>query len=355
MNTLRSICAVILGSASVVMGQGTAITPAVGYEKLEARGLSDTYFGIPLVKRPILTGRVDHVTAHAITISPTTGWEQVVTPADGKSYYLQFVTGNLAGLCLRIIGADGSALVLDCEGEDLTAPTLGSIETGEQGDLVRVRPAWDLADLFGDTPATLKLEPVSHLSDGPYTEGDAVLTSLASLQNSLAYYVSNDGWRSSGDPSTDAGKINFLPGAVFGVRRHGPAAAEILVIGDVPVEPVRLQIPASSAETDVEISVSLAHPWSTSLAEAGLFFTTPEESILAPALSVLDGGDLLFEWGPDRVGMALPPKSRFHVVGVSWYDVALAADDQLLQPGRGYVLRLRAAHGRRYWLQPGLE
>ncbi len=102
MNTLRFICAVILGSASVVMGQVTAITPAVGYEKLEARGLSDTYFGIPLAKRSILTGRVDHVTAHAITISPSTRLEQVVTPADGKNYYLQFVTGNLAGLCLRI-------------------------------------------------------------------------------------------------------------------------------------------------------------------------------------------------------------------------------------------------------------
>lgn len=355
MNTLRSISAVMLGSVSLVFGQGMAITPAVGYEKLEARGLSDTYFGIPLVKRPILTGRVDHVTAYAITISTISGLDQAVTLENGKSYYVQFVTGKLAGLCLRIIGQEGSALVLDSEGEDLTAHTLGFIETGEQGDLVRVRPAWNVADLFGDTSATLKLEPVSHLSDGPYTAGDAVLTSPTSSHHVPVYYVSNDGWRSSVDPATDAGKISFLPGTAFGVRRRSPAAAEILVIGDVPVEAVRLQIPASSAGTESEISVSLAHPWSIQLAQAGLFSSTSEESILAPALSVLDGGDFLSEWDSDRVGMALPLKSRYHGVGLNWYDVAVAADDHSLEPGRGYVLRLRAEHGRRYWLQRGLE
>ena len=355
MNTLRYISAVVLGSVSMVFGQVTATTPAVGYEKLEARGLSDTYRGVPLVRRPVLTGQVTGVTSNTITVSEDAGLDAVLATATGESYYVQFVTGNLVGLCLRIVGAEGTALVLDTEGEDLTAHTLGAIETGEEGDVVRVRPAWRVSDLFGDGPLTLKLEPVPHLPDEPYIAGDAVLLPSALFPERFLYYVSDDGWRSSAYPAEDGGKISFLPGAVFGVRRHSPTGAEILVIGDVPVEPVRLQIPASSADAEIEVSISLAHPLSRSLAAAGLFSTVPGESILAPVSSALDGGDFLFEWDQDRVGLALPPKSRFHVVGLNWYDAAEPADDHVLQPGRGYGLRLRGEHVCRYWLQPALE
>jgi uncharacterized protein (TIGR02597 family) len=336
--------------------QTVAATPPAGYWMLTARGASDSMLSVPLVKRSALLARVTGVGQDTITLAADGVADGAYAPGSGGSYYAQFVSGALEGLCYRILGNVGGELTLATDGEDLRSHALGVIAAGDAGDLVRIRPCWTVADVFGADGATLRLDPVADLATGPYLASDAILLpdngAAGTEKRPLTIsYVTGAGWRAPGSPLTDLAAQPLPLGAPFVVRRQRADPVEMVLIGYVSQEPFQLRILALASGEDRDVAVALAHPVDRNLADSGLFSTVTLSGAITASLDALNVRDVLLEFDPERRGFALPPARRFHVVGTGWHESDAAADDHILQSGAGYLLRLRGERAVRYWVQ----
>jgi uncharacterized protein (TIGR02597 family) len=358
MKTLLPFICIVLTAVSVVRGDVVVITPAVGYQKLIALGASDTHLSIPLVKRASLTARITTVGTNSITLSAATLAEGAFSPDTNGSYYVQFVTGNLAGLCFPILGSASGILSLET-GDDLTNHPLGSITSHHPGDIVRIRPFWSVESIMGSDTGSLVLDSVESLPAGPYVGGDAVFlpnndsTGAEKKPLSTLYHVSGGGWRLTTDATANAGTLPLPPGIPFVVRRHSAQPAVLVVVGDVPSEPFRLRIPALGFGEEMDFAVALARPFSTELATSGLYSAGEDDRVFNDSETILALGDVLLEYYSDRQGFDLPPKRRYHVFGTKWFDGTSHAGDHVLHPGVGYILRLRGERPAVFWKQVG--
>lgn len=334
-------------------------SPAAGYFKVRASGSSDTWASVPLVKRSVLMGRV--LAAGPTTLSVTIGGpltEGAFAPTSGTgSYHVQFVSGSLEGLSFKVLNntADG-LFTLATGGENLTSHALGAIATGESGDIVRIRPFWTLADVFGAEAGALSIDATADFSGSSYVAADAVFLAdqetlrVDALGREYAF-VTNSGWRQRGETEIDAAGAELPPGSAFVVRRQRSAAAEMVLVGYVPTERFVLRLPALASDEVQDLAVALAQPTDRTLVNSGLFSNTPPFGALETSPDVLNLRDALLVFDSGRRGFALPPAQRLHVTDSGWFESDAAADGALVRAGAGYVLRLKGARPIRYWLQ----
>jgi uncharacterized protein (TIGR02597 family) len=335
-----------------------AATPAAGYVKLVARGGSDTALSLPLVNRSVLLARVMAVGPGTVTLAASGLTGDAFAPAASASYYAQLTTGALEGLSFRVLASTAAGVVtLEAAGESLTHHPLGQIATGGSGDLVRIRKYWTISDVWGAGEG-LVLDAVAEPPGEVYLGSDAILisdpaTPVAGKPESLHLaFVSGAGWRNRDEPTADAAGTVFVPGVPFTVRRQRATAAEALVVGYVATERLLVRIPAVSAGEDRDVAVAWAHPGDRTLAQSGLFSLVPWLGGMEASPDALNVRDALLELDVTRRGFALPAARRFHYQGTGWFESETPADSHTLKSGGGYVLRLRAARGSRYWVQP---
>lgn len=332
-----------------------AATPAAGYSKLTARGASDSFVSIPLVPRSALVARISAIDHATVTVSATGVADGTYAPGGSAVYYLQFVSGNLSGICYKILNNQTDVFTLDTRGDDLTNHPLGAINAGDSGDLVRIRPFWTIGTVFGTDPAQVLLDPVASLNRSIYSGADAILipdnVSMGTEKPpaKVLGYLTGSGWRERGDSSTDASATELWPGMPFIIRRQNPASVEIPVIGYVSADRFIENIPALTDGTDADLAVSLAFPAPLTLADSGLFSAT--SPVIAPSSDSLHLGDVVLGYPDNRTGFSLPPDRHFYVIGTGWFEAETAADPYILEPEAGYILRFRGVHAVRYWVQ----
>jgi uncharacterized protein (TIGR02597 family) len=349
-------CGLLAVASSVWAQSGTAsvaATPAAGYYRLTAHAASDSFVSIPLVQQSSLISHVLAITPNSVTLSAFGIADGAFAPNAAAVYYLQFVSGKLAGLCYEIVGNSGDILTVATLGDDLTNHPLGSVTLGDSGDLVRIRPFWTVGAVFGTDPTQIQLGAISGFNGSIYSGGDALLlpdnTSIGSpkLPALSVSYVTGAGWRGSSAPTVDASQVELWPGVPFTIRRQAPNAVNVPVIGYVSVDPFTKSIPAITASAD--FSVSLAYPIPVSLANSALF--DPAKTVINPSTDALHLGDHVLTIPIDRQGFSPPPEFRFYVAGGHWFETSASADQTVLSPDRGYVLRLNGAHPASYWYQ----
>lgn len=347
----------LLVLAAAAQGQSSYVsaTPAVGYSELTARGASDSLVSIPFVQRSALIAPITAVSASSLTLSATGVVDGTYAPTSSGAYYLQFVTGNLAGLCYEILNNQSGVFTLATGGDDLASHPLGAINTGSSADLVRIRPFWTIGNVFGDTPSQILLDPVAGFNGLVYAGADAILlpdnvtVGTEKPPAKVIAYVTGSGWRERSNPSTDASGTLLWAGVPFTIRRQNPASVNILVVGYVSADPFVQGIPAVATGADMDWAASLAFPLPVALSGSGLSATNPP--VIAPSNSASQLGDLVLSYPTDRLGFSLPPDQRFYVLGTDWFEAGASADSYVLQPEAGYVLRFRGAHAARYWTQ----
>ncbi len=351
---------IILSSLAVALAaraQTTSIaaTPAAGYSRLTARGASDSFVSIPFVQRSALIAHVSAVDHASVTLSATGLADGIYAPGSSAVYYLQFVSGNLSGLCYRILNNQGNGFTLDTRGDDLTAHPLGTVGTGSSGDLVRIRPFWTVGAVFGTDSAQVPLDPVSSLNGSVYSGADAILVpdnvspGTQKQPAKVLGFVTGSGWRERSDTSIDASATELWPGMPFIIRRQNSTPVDIPVIGYVSADRFVQGIPALSAGADMDLAVSLAYPVPAALADSGLSST--DSPVIAASADSLHLGDVVLGYPVSRPGFSLPPDRRFYVTGTHWFESETTADQSTLQPEAGYILRFRGLHSARYWVQ----
>lgn len=352
-----------LGAAALlsapVSGQTTIVaTPPAGYLKLVARGGSDSLLAVPLLKRAALMARVTAVGPATLTLAMAGVLDGTFSPQNGVAYHAQFVTGNLEGLSFRI-GSHGAGgvLLLEAAGENLTAHPLGAIATGAAGDLVRIRPVWTVAEIFGSGTGVV-------LDSAPEPPGDSYLGADALLffdnraagaeksPSAVLAFVAGAGWRRRGDGTTDAGTTELSAGYPFLVRRQRTDPAEAVVVGYAPAERTLLRIPAVASDEERDVFVAWAQPGDRALVESGLFSLVPWLGAMEASPDALNVRDALLVYDATRRGFGLPADQRIHFNGSTWYESDVPVDALPLRGGFGYTLRLRGARPLRYWIQP---
>jgi uncharacterized protein (TIGR02597 family) len=349
-------CSLLVTAAEVWAQSGSATiaaTPAAGYYKLTARGASDSFVSIPMVQQSSLISHISAVTPNSVTLSAFGVADGAFAPSANAVYYLQFTSGNLAGLCYEIAGNSGDIVTLNTKGDDLTNHLLGAVNLGDSGDLVRIRAFWTIGAVFSTDPTQILLAPISGFNGAIYSGGDAILlpdnTSMGFPKPpaNTVNYLTGSGWRSPSAPTVDASLVELWPGVPFIIRRQASSPVTVPVIGYVSADPLTVSIPAVTANTD--LSVSLVYPVPVALANSGLFGTT--RTVISPSADALHLGDQVLTFSIDRQGFSPPPEFRFYVAGGHWFETAASADQIQLQPDTGYILRLNGAHPPSYWFQ----
>lgn len=331
-------------------GAVTVATPPAGYHRLEAGGGRDNWLSLPLVRRAAVVARISAVGPATLSLAGVELAADAYAPSATGAYYLQFVTGALAGRCYQVLGNTADGVTLATEGDDLGAHSLGSIATGAAGDLVRIRPYWTVAGLLGQAPSALLFAPLAATSDAIYAEGDAILlpdnATLGTEKPPAAVisYVSSQGWRRRGESGIDASGTSIPPGVPFVWRRSG-AAVSALLVGYLSGEPGLIRLPALPANGETDVAVALFHPWPRALADSGL-----AEAIESSA-DIDHARDLLLSPADTRAGFSIPPARQIHLESSGWFEGTAPADAQTLRYGAGLVVRLRGERPVRYWRQ----
>jgi len=331
----------------------TVATPPAGYARIAAGGGRDNWLSLPLVRRAEFIGRVASIGPATLTFSGPAWPADAYAPAATGAYYAQFVTGNLAGMTYKVLGNTANQLTLATAGDDLGVHGLGPIVTGTAGDLVRLRPYWTIADVFGHEIGDLRLAPVAALAPVLYTEGDALLLpdnqspGTEKLPAATIAFVTGQGWRRSDQSAVDAGATGLPPGVPFVWRRPG-VATSAFVVGYVAPEPGVIRLPALPAGGETDVSVALFSPWLRTLAGSGL------ADAIESSTDADHARDLLLSPADLRRGFSIPPARRLHRVGTDWFEGVTAANEQTLRPTTGFLIRLRGERPVRYWRQPAL-
>lgn len=345
-------------SAPALSAAEVTASPPAGYFALVADGGADSRLAFPLVRHPAWIGRVSAtLTPDRIEVSgvsaPLSGLYDA-TPA-GPAYYALFLTGALRGVFYPVAANTASDFTLSTAGDDLTSHPLGVLAADAlSGDVVRIYPAWTVAEIFGADASSLILDPVTAPPGPVYLAGDQVrLPDQATLAvekrpASIHAYVEGAGW--SMYPQTqyaDAGDAPVFPGESLIVRRHGADAAVVLLVGHVAPPSGALRLPALAAGEETDLAVGLLRPAVATLIDSGL------GSALNPAPAAnSEPGDGLLVFEPGERGFSTPPDQVWRWTDTGWREGPLSVANAELQPGQGYVLRLRGPRVTGFWIHP---
>jgi uncharacterized protein (TIGR02597 family) len=336
-----------------------SFTPAAGYFLLNIRGNSDSYVSFPLVQRVASVGKISGVRSNQIVVGSKI-WEPghfraVAAQATEPPYYAEFASGALRGVRYRVLDNSDDTLVLDTEGDDLTAHPLGAVGFN---DIVRLRPLWTVGGVFGSSESDLKLDP----KPNPMIPADAVIlpdnTEIGQNKapNMELAFVRGTGWRSSDDLDNDQQHRPFEPTSPMIIRRRNPAGVTLVLLGRVLTGPQAAYVVGGNGLIGNDAYVSLVTPEPVSLSTAGLADpANPTASVIRGSNSILLRGDELLSFGAGTGFNLSPERSFFYLNNTGWREFGTDNGDVgsgfFLEPGKAYIVRKRASNPGVDWIQ----
>lgn len=339
------------GLALLLAAGSAAAQSSGGSTSLLIKGASDSRLSLPYQRPHTDAGTVSGVGAKTLKLQGKS-WtiDQFSYNAGGQpeTYYALFLDGPLQGVFYKILSNSPDTLVLDTEGDDLTAHPLGTIAFGNR---VHVIPYWRVADVFGDTDATVLIDPRT----SPLFAADDLLLydNSASGVNKAPvrtlYYRANAGWRSVDSPLTSSADTIIPPGSVFTVRRRGAADLELVNFG-VFHKVRRAVYVAGGGTTGNDQFVSLILPEPLTLTESGLgggvVTSSPSQLIRAD--------EVLLRRSPATGFNNATDTTLYYRQGFGWFKVGDSTpigNTFMLSPGEAIIIRRKAGTAGTDWLQ----
>ena len=361
MKEMLIIAGLGIAFATGALADDSSATPPLGYSKFTIQASTDNSLSVPLIRDVAVYGSVATITSNSITI--TNGqWtpSQFVYAAGVQSntYEVEFVTGNLAGVSYQVVSNTQDTVVLNTQGDDLTAEQAGAINPG---DLIAIRPYWTVGCVLGSGDTSVVLSPFTTAPSLDQIEsGDCVLLSdntnigIEKPYPLALAYVQQTGWRAAGDANTDESGTIIPRASVFVVHRQG-AALQTFVLGNAPINPTITPVAGGNGTTGNDYYVSLAVADPVSLNSAGLTSSTSSASVIQPSTSLTNPDDELLAFSGTRQGFHRDPDLTFYCVNGNWQQLGSSSttvgQDFQLQPGVGYIIRKRPANGNQDWTQ----
>ncbi len=357
-------------------GEITSAPPG-GYVKVEIEGRSENVIAVPLRKRGTYTGRVVAVSSNKLSFAQT-NWatNEFNATSNGKPrFYLEVITGDLAGIFFPIVSNSADTLTLEVGGKDLSAPLAGlgllNVDTyeeapnppgtyalGTKGDTVRIRPVWTLGEFLGANGDLLD-EFEDAEAAALYNGGDRVFipaeegVGFRKPPKPILTYLASAGWRDIADINADQGDTAMLPGKPLIVHRNAKEGTELVVVGYPKLDRSVLWVPGSSVNSPNLAYTASVFSEPLSLDESGLSNSTSATIEASPSLSEV--GDELFLYDGSRGGLFPVAGKRFiYLSGSGWRErgsnLATIGTDETLLPGRGFGILKRSGKNGGYWI-----
>jgi len=343
-------------------GESVSYTPPAGYFALPVKASSDNHVSLPLVPKATGFGTVSSAGRDRVTIGSkrwNTGQFRRKAGAPKASYVAEFVTGPLRGISYEVLDNNTDTLVLDMQGDNLTQHPRGSVGFG---DIVRLRPLWTAAAVFGDSEENLQIAPKRN----QLVSGDAIIlpdNTSAGLNKAPAAqlsFVRNAGWRSStGDQSIDRAAYPFVPGQPMNIRRLAAQDTAIITLGHVARGRQAVYV-ADGGATGSDRFVGLLHPEPISLRDSDLI--EPNQSGSGGfqiSSNAVFRADELMSFGNGAGRDQTPERAFYYLAGRGWREAGVPGTDVgssvILEPGRAYLLRKKAGSPGGDWMQPERE
>ena len=336
----------------------TSYTPAGGYFTLNIQGQSDNQVALPIYQKVASFGKVSTVSSDKVTVHAKTwnaGDFRVSADTKPGTYYAEFASGALKGVRYRVLDNSEDTLLLDTEGDDLTAHPSGAVAFD---DVVWLRPMWTLSNVFGATETDVVLQPKAN----PLLPGDSVLTvaPLSVGQNKAPTgeysFVRGMGWRATGDLDTDQAHRPFQVGEPMVVRRINSQSVSVVLLGYVLAGQQSMYVPGGDGTNGNDAYVSVIFPEAVSLDASGLYNTgTPAAGVIHGTGNPLLRADELLGFGTGIGFNLAPERSFFYLNGAGWREVGSdstsVGSDFLLEPGKPYIIRKKKGNGGVDWIQ----
>lgn len=341
----------VCGLAALLTAGSACAQSSGGSTSLLIKGAADTRLSLPYQRPHTDAGTVSGVTAKTVKLQGKAWSIDQFTYKPGEqpeTYYGLFLDGPLTGVFYKILSNSPDTLVFDTEGDDLTAHPLGAIAFGNR---LHIIPYWRVADVFGDTDATVLLAPRT----SPLFPADDLMLynnsapGVNKAPNRTLYYRKGAGWRSVDDPLNSSADTILPPGSVFAVRRREDTDLELVNFGVFHKQ--RRAVYVAGGETaGNDQFVSLILPEPITLAESSL-----AGGVVKPSSSPLIRADEVLVWRAPVSGFNnAPDTTLYYRQGFGWFKVgdSTPLDNTFtLAPGEAIIVRRKPGSPAADWLQ----
>jgi uncharacterized protein (TIGR02597 family) len=331
----------------------------VGGVTLTIKGDSDTIVAVPLAASTEFTGKVSGVISgpagfFSIKVAVVTNW---TTDGFADFWYVRFTSGARRGMYYTIAANTTSQLKLETAGDDLSGVVVG--------DAFQVVRHWTLGTLFPPAnsvppvdPDEARTNPLAASTDltsaGRKSEILLPDTETAGINLPVAsryFFTMANGWVAdkTGYPASD--NVILPPDSYLIVRQPASVAADVtwMFLGQVVTSAVTVPL-ATQASMKQDNYIGLIRPVAIRLADAGLE-TGFVDSV---GLAGFQRRDTLLVFDNSVASHQKSASKSYFRRGGIWFSDATGhpvADNELLQPGSGFVIRkhLRPGASTAWW------
>ncbi len=357
MKTHRSLlaavgCLVFLSGFSTVAQAQNVTTDPVGAITITLKGNSDTLVSLPFHRPVALETQVSSISGNVLTISASANItaSQFVYSAGVQSnnYYLQFTSGNRAGMFYTVTANSQTTITINPNGDTGLTGNVGTSDT------FRVIPYWTLNTLF---PSGQGVNPSAGFTGGARKSAVFFVDNASAginLSSATSYFYYNGtsnggaGWRQAGDPGNITNDTVIFPDNYFIVRNSIAGDTQLTLVGAVPQSKYATPLTTISANTAQDIFIGVSVPVSVSLTSSNL-----QQSGAFLASTGFIGsqrGDQLFVFDNTVASINRSSVATYFYYGGSnnggpgWrlagdLNTNIHDNDSIFLPGNGYILR----------------
>lgn len=251
------------------VSDGTLTSDPVGFTKLRIAGrtgsqtVAYSYLGVNMVSPASYQGTVTSKGASSIVDGQADWTDDQFNGANGE-FYLEIVSGPMAGLTTDILGTNAATKTLTTD-EDLS-----SVLTG--GEKFKIRKHRTIGDVFG------KNNEAGLRANTAVSSSDEVRVFNPVTQSFLAYYYnsSSGGWRSSMDTTADASGTKLYADQGVCIARKVVGDLTLIVTGAVKTGPTIIPIGTNS-----NLAANVYPAGTLTLGNCGLYTGNPATGLAA--------------------------------------------------------------------------
>lgn len=343
-----SLLLLALGLTTHGWAQQTALSPAVGVEKLTFSAFGETSRAVPLRKSAVWVGRIAEELPDGLLCLDADWAPGAFGMIEGEPrYLLEIRSGSLRGLTLPIIANGQQKLQVALPPEAIRS---GALQMGEAGDVVAISPVFTMGELLGEAGHTI-FDPVATLPSPADAASrisiiDQAVPRLAERYASTLVPDATDGWVRLED-ATPASNRALLPREALLIQNFESLPAELWILGSVQEEGLLRWLPATAGSAAIPVVLGGSNP----VVVESLSGLVPD--LLTASLSALEREDELLWFEPDQPGFDRPVDRRwFYLDGSGWAEAGgLESPTLTLQPGELLWIQRRRPLAEQLWRQ----
>ncbi|TAE92507.1 MAG: TIGR02597 family protein [Verrucomicrobia bacterium] len=345
--------------------QNTATTTPVGYVTYVVPAESDANISVPLMRNPEFSGTIQSVSANTVTVanaSFATNPQQFVFDASQdkfKTYYLEVMTGPIAGRRFKVLANDVNTITLDpdaansVESQGLTASST-----------FQLVPYWTLETLYPNGAGIgTNSSPFAPETTLLFTDARGIGTDRSSVATYFHYdgSVGGDaGWYNA--DNLGAGLQSHViidPGFTITIRNSKSSPLTLVNSGSVRISPAAVPVDEDVEPNDVYLQLPFAVD--TSLNASGLL----TNGVIRSSDNPFSPLDVVYVYDVESTGQDVGVSATyFHYSGAvggpsGWYDAnnlnsGIIGENPLLKAGSSIVIRKGpgVANGVTIWQAP---